>query len=154
VIKVEAAILPTDNPGWGHRRGRGELVGLGHPIAASTVWQFLHDAGIGPAPRRAGPACKQFLTARARGIIAADFVRVDFVLLGRLYALIVMEHGTRPVHLADITASSGSADPGQPGAPGPVAAGRLGAGHERTRCPRGRACSRCLSTTGTPVVIT
>jgi len=49
----------------GHRRVRGELVRLGHPIAASTVWQILHDAGIGPAPRRSGPTWKQFLTAQA-----------------------------------------------------------------------------------------
>jgi hypothetical protein len=84
---------------------QGELVRLGHPIAASTVWQILHDAGIGPAPRRTGPTWKQFLTAQARGIIAADFVHVDTVLLRRLYALIVIEHGTRRAHLAGITAS-------------------------------------------------
>jgi hypothetical protein len=84
---------------------QGELVRLGHPIAASTVWQILHDAGIDPAPRRAGPTWKQFLTAQARGIIAVDFVHVDTVLLRRLYALIVIEHGTRRVHLAGITAS-------------------------------------------------
>ena len=83
---------------------QGELVKLGHPIAASTVWQILHDAGIGPAPRRTGPTWKQFLTAQARGILAADFVHVDTVLLRRLYALIVIEHGTRRVHLAGITA--------------------------------------------------
>jgi putative transposase len=64
----------------------------------------LHDAGIGPAPRRTGPTWKQFLTAKARGILAADFVHVDTVLLRRLYALIVIEHGTRRVHLAGITA--------------------------------------------------
>jgi putative transposase len=57
-----------------------------------------------PARRRAGPTWKQFLTAQARGILAADFVQVDTVLLRRLYALIVMEHGTRRVHLAGITA--------------------------------------------------
>jgi putative transposase len=99
--------IATGNPTWGHRRVQGELVRLGHPIAASTVWQILHDAGLDPAPRRTGPACKQFLTAQARGILAADFVHVDTVLLRRIYALIVIEHGTRRVHLAGITANPG-----------------------------------------------
>jgi putative transposase len=96
--------MAIDNPAWGHRRVQGELVRLGHPIAASTVWQILHDAGIYPAPRRSGPTWRQFLTAQARGILAVDFVHVDTVLLRRLYALIVIEHGTRRVHLAGITA--------------------------------------------------
>jgi putative transposase len=97
--------IATDNPAWGHRRVQGELVRLGHPIAASTVWQILHDAGIDPAPRRSGPTWKQFLTAQARGILAVDFVHVDTVLLRRIYALIVIEHGTRRARLAGITAS-------------------------------------------------
>ncbi len=63
--------MATDNPARGHRRVQGELARLGHPIAASAVWQILHDAGISPAPRRSGPTWKQFLTARARGILAA-----------------------------------------------------------------------------------
>ena len=90
-------------PHVGDRRVQG-LVRLGHPIAAPTVWQILHDAGIDPAPRRTGPTWKQFLTAQARGIIAADFVHVDTVLLRRVYALIVIEHGTRHAHLAGVTA--------------------------------------------------
>lgn len=93
--------IATDNPAWGHRRVQGEL---SHRIAASTVWQILHDAGIDPAPRRSGPTWRQFLTAQARGILAVDFVHVDTVLLRRLYALIVIEHSTRRVHLAGITA--------------------------------------------------
>jgi transposase len=97
--------MATDNPAWGHRRVQGELVRLGQPIAASTVWQILHDAGIGPAPRRPGPTWKQFLTAQARGILAADFVHVDTVLLRRVYALIVIEHSSRRAHLAGITAN-------------------------------------------------
>jgi len=72
--------IATDNPAWGHRRVQGELAKLGHLIAASTVWQILHNAGIGPAPRRTGPTWRQFLTAQARGILAVDFVHVDTVL--------------------------------------------------------------------------
>ena len=97
--------MAIDNPAWGHRRVQGELVKLGHRIAASTVWQILHDAGIDPPPRRTGPTWKQFLTVQARGILTADFVHVDTVLLRRLYALIVIELGTRRVHLAGITAN-------------------------------------------------
>jgi putative transposase len=97
--------IATENRAWGHRRVQGELVRLGHRIAASTVWQILHDAGIDPAPRRPGPTWKQFLAAQARGIIAVNFVHVDTVLLRRVYALIVIEHGTRRVHLAGITTS-------------------------------------------------
>jgi putative transposase len=63
--------MATDNPAWGHRRVQGELARLGHPIAASTVWQILHDAGIDPAPRRTGLTWKQFLAAQASDILAA-----------------------------------------------------------------------------------
>lgn len=59
--------------------GSGELVKLGHQIAASTVWEILHSAGIGPAPRRSSPTWKQFLTAQAHGILAVDFVHVDTI---------------------------------------------------------------------------
>jgi hypothetical protein len=95
-------------PDVGHRRVHGELVKPGHPIAASTVWQILRDAGIGPAPAapaRPGLAWQQFLTVQARGTLAAGFAHVDTVLLPRTYALIVIEHGTRRVHLAGITAN-------------------------------------------------
>ena len=99
VIRIAAG-----NPRWGHRRVQGELARPGHPIAASTVWQILHGAGIDPAPRRSGPAAKQFLTAHARGILTAGFAHIDTVPHRRIYALIIIEHGTRRVHLAGITA--------------------------------------------------
>jgi putative transposase len=87
--------LPTD---------QGELVGLGHSVAASTVWKVLKQAGLDPAPRRSGPTWRQFLSAQAHAILAVDFAHVDTVFLRRLYILLVVEHDRRHVHLAGITA--------------------------------------------------
>jgi transposase len=93
-ISVKALIvrMARENPAWGHRRIQGELARLGHAIAASTVWEILHAAGIDPAPRRAGPTWRQFLTAQAHAIIACDFLVVETVLLQRLYVLVFIEH--------------------------------------------------------------
>ncbi|MET7540680.1 integrase core domain-containing protein [Streptomyces sp. NPDC005507] len=97
--------LAKENSTWGHRRIQGELARLGYPIAPSTVWEILHAAGIDPAPQRSGPTWRQFLTAQAHGILAADFLHLDCaVTLKRLYALVFIEHGTRRVHLAGVTA--------------------------------------------------
>jgi transposase InsO family protein len=68
------------------------------------VWQILKDAGIDPAPRRSGQTWRAFLQAQAKTILAADFFHVDTVFLHRLYVLFFIEHGTRRVHLAEITA--------------------------------------------------
>jgi hypothetical protein len=84
-------------------------------IAASTVWEILHTAGIEPAPRRAGPAWREFLVAQAHAIIACDFLVVETVLLKRLYVLVFIEHGTRRLHVAGVTAP----DRGMGGAAGP-----------------------------------
>jgi putative transposase len=68
------------------------------------VWQILKDAGIDPASRRAGQTWRAFLAGQATTILAADFFHVDTVFLRRLYVLFFIEHGTRRVHLAGITA--------------------------------------------------
>ena len=60
----------TDNPGWGYRRIHGELTGLGYTLAPSAVWQILKEAGIDPAPRRAGQTWRAFSEAQAKTILA------------------------------------------------------------------------------------
>ena len=97
--------MAKDNPGWGHRHIHGELIRLGHRIAASPVWEILTAAGIDPAPRRAGPTWRQFLTAPANGIIAGDFFTVDTIALRRLYVLVLLEPSTRRRHVAGVTAN-------------------------------------------------
>ena len=68
------------------------------------MFEKIFTAGIDPAPQRSGPTWRQFLTAQAQGIIAADFLHLDTVSLKRLYALVFIEHGTRRLHLAGVTA--------------------------------------------------
>ncbi|MFI6920005.1 integrase core domain-containing protein [Nonomuraea spiralis] len=103
-VKALIVRMARENPTWGHRRIQGELARLGCTIAASTVWEILHGAGIDPAPRRSGPTWRQFLAAHAHAITACDFLVVETVLLKRLYVLIFIEHGNRRLHLAGVTA--------------------------------------------------
>ena len=103
-IRALVLQIARENPRWGSRRIQGELVGLGHSVAASTVWKILKDAGLDPAPRRAGPNWRQFLAAQAHAILAVDFAHVDTVFLRRLYILDVVEHDRHRAHIAGITA--------------------------------------------------
>jgi acyl-coenzyme A synthetase/AMP-(fatty) acid ligase len=78
--------MARENPTWGYRRIHGELVGLGHRIAASTVWRILKAAGIDPAPQRSGPAWRRFLAAQAQAILAVDFAHSSCSTSARLLA--------------------------------------------------------------------
>lgn len=69
--------MARDRPSWGHRRIHGELAGLGHNLAPSTVRRILKDAGIDPASTRSGQTCEAFLEAQAKTIMAVDFFHVD-----------------------------------------------------------------------------
>ena len=89
------------NPTWGYRRIHGALRGLGHTIAASTIWQILKDAGIDPAPTRSKVTWSQFL--RSQGAVACDFATIDSATLRRFYLLLCIDIATRTVYFAGIT---------------------------------------------------
>ncbi|WP_371794147.1 integrase core domain-containing protein [Streptomyces sp. NBC_01718] len=103
-VKALVLRLAKENPRWGCRRIQGELVRLGHLVGSTTVWEILTAAGIDPAPRRSGPTWREFLTAQTEGVIACDFLHIDLVDLRRVYALVFLDHGTRRLHIAGVTA--------------------------------------------------
>ena len=93
--------LANENPTWGHRRIHGELVGLGHKIASSTVWQILRDNNIDPAPKRCEISWTEFLHSQAA--VACDFFTIDTAFLRRYYVLFFINVRTRKVIFAGLT---------------------------------------------------
>jgi putative transposase len=101
--------IARENPRWGCVRIQGELRKLGIRVGASSVRRVLRRAGLGPAPRRAGPTWTEFLRAQGRGVLACDFFTVETVFLKTLYVLFFIELSTRRVHVAGTTSGPDSA---------------------------------------------
>ncbi|MCP3879997.1 MAG: transposase [Sulfitobacter sp.] len=102
-IRTLVLRLAAENPTWGYRRIHGELAGLGHEIASSTVWSILKASGIDPAPRRSDVTWSQFL--RSQAAVACDFFTVDTAMLRRYYVLFFIHIPTCHVFLAGVTAN-------------------------------------------------
>jgi putative transposase len=73
-------------------------------VAPSTVWEILTNAGIPPAPRRAGPTWAQFLHGQAQAILGTDFFTVDLLDATTAYLPAVIEHATRRIRILGVTA--------------------------------------------------
>ena len=95
--------LAAENPTWGYRRIHGELAGLGHRIASSTVWKILKASAIDPAPKRSEVSWSQYLHSQAA--VACDFFTIDTAMLRRYYVLFFIHIPTRQVFYAGVTAN-------------------------------------------------
>jgi transposase InsO family protein len=74
-------------------------------VSATAVRTTLRHHGLDPAPRPASTTWRKFLRQQAAGIVACDFFTVDTIWLRRLYVLFFIEHQTRRIHLAGVTAN-------------------------------------------------
>ncbi len=71
-IKQLIVKMATGNSTWGYSRIQGELKGLGHRVARTTIANVLKENGIRPSPER--PASwKSFLKAHWGQVAATDF---------------------------------------------------------------------------------
>lgn len=103
-IRTLVLRLVAENPSWGYRRVHGELLTLGIKVAASTVWEMLHAAGIDPAPDRAATTWAQFLRSQAEALLAVDFLDTITLSGTRLYILAAIDHASRRIRILGATA--------------------------------------------------
>ena len=102
-IRLLVLRLAQENPGWGYRRIHGELLVPEIKVAASTVWEFLQDAGTGPAPERASSTWADFLRSQADALLACDFLETVTLSGARRYVSAVIEHASRHIRILGAT---------------------------------------------------
>ena len=70
-IKALIVRMAKANSGWGHCRIQGELKGVGHRVATTTIANVLKENGIRPAPDRPS-SWRAFLKAHWGQVAATD----------------------------------------------------------------------------------
>ena len=68
--------MAQENSSWGYCRIQGELKGLGHRVAVSTIAKVLKENGIQPAPDRPS-SWKTFIQAHWGELAGADFFTTE-----------------------------------------------------------------------------
>jgi putative transposase len=106
--------MPTQRIRQGRRAARsaapaggpriaGELRKLAARVSPSTLRRLLRAAGLTPAPRRSEPSWREFLRRQAASMLACDFFTVETISLRRYYVVVLIELGSRRLHLAGCT---------------------------------------------------
>ena len=109
--EIQALILQMarENPRWGDRRVKGELLKLGIRVSATAIRMLLRKHRVPPAPRRIGPTWREFIRAHAAATIATDFFSIESVFLRTIYVIVFIELGSRRLLWADCTTNPDSA---------------------------------------------
>jgi putative transposase len=97
--------MARENSRWGYCRIQGELKGLGHRVAPSTIAKVLKENGIAPAPDRPS-SWRTFLQAHWGEVAGTDFFTSEVWTARGLvtyYVLFVIDLETRRVHFAGAT---------------------------------------------------
>ncbi len=97
--------MAEENSSWGYCRIQGELKGVGHRVAVSTIAKVLKENGIQPAPDRPS-SWRTFIQAHWGEVVGADFFTTEVWTprgLTAYYVLFLIDLKTRRVHFAGAT---------------------------------------------------
>ena len=108
LMKAIAALIvrmARENSGWGYCRIQGELKGVGHVVAPTTIANVLKANGIKPAPDRPS-SWRSFLKTHWGEISGMDFFTTEVwtpLGLKTYYVLFLVDLKTRRAHIAGMT---------------------------------------------------
>ncbi|MFT7541694.1 MAG: putative transposase [Gammaproteobacteria bacterium] len=105
--KITALIvrMARENSTWGYCLIQGELKGVGHTVASTTIANVLKANGIKPAPDRPS-SWRTFIKAHWGQVAATDFLSVEVWTARGLitdYVLFVIDLKSRRIDIAGIT---------------------------------------------------
>jgi hypothetical protein len=75
---VQAAHPPTraENPRWGYRRIRDELLKLGHVVSVTSIRNLMQKYDVPTSPRRSGLSWREFQRAQASANAIFDYLEI------------------------------------------------------------------------------